>query len=516
MSSLTVLKQPGTTTQKRARSGTAGLPPSLLLQAQRRLSIFALVLAVNSAIAFLIGGPLWARLGIDDTAVIRAVQVSFVVGSTAMFALARYGPHRLWILDVGLAYEVVLCFLGALGHNSMVLGAGDSAVVATVSHVLIVAYPLIVPSSPQRTLAAALAATATIPAAMAVLETVGGFEIPTAAYVAPTFFGGFSAAFAVVGSRVIYNLSRDVAAAKELGSYRLESTLGAGGMGEVWRASHRMLARPAAIKLIRQESLGSDPVDQRLALARFEREAQVTASLRSPHTVDLYDFGVSEEGTFYYVMELLEGFDAQVLVDRFGPLPPERVVHLLCQACESLGEAHAANLVHRDVKPSNLYVCRYGRSVDFVKVLDFGLVKPRQGGSNADAQLTAANVVSGTPGFMAPEQVLGQSEIDYRADIYAVGCVAFWLLTGQTVFTGSTPMDTMLKHARDAPPAPSSCTEIAIPAALDSVVLQCLAKDPSERPADADALVDALSRIEVNQAWTKARAQEWWARHTGS
>jgi eukaryotic-like serine/threonine-protein kinase len=247
-------------------------------------------------------------------------------------------------------------------------------------------------------------------------------------------------------------------------------------------------------------------------MARFEREAQAAASLRSPHTIEVYDFGVSDTGTLYYVMELLVGYDAQQLVERFGPLPVERVVHLLAQVCDSLSEAHAARLVHRDIKPSNIYVCRYGRQVDFVKVLDFGLVKRVRvfADDETQLQLTASHVVSGTPAFMAPEQVLGGAETDARTDLYAVGCAAFWLLTGRTVFEGSTPMDVLMQHVRKEPPPPSRYSEQPVPAALDAVILRCLAKSPDERPQSADELAEALTAACDPGSWTPVRASEWW------
>ncbi len=315
-----------------------------------------------------------------------------------------------------------------------------------------------------------------------------------------------------VGARVVYKLGADVGRAREMGSYRLIDRIGRGGMGEVWKAEHRMLARAAAIKLIRPEALGGDADTRQIALARFEREAQATASLRSPHTIELYDFGISDTGTFFYVMELLDGYDAQVLVKRFGPLPAERAVHLLTQVCDSLSEAHAAGLVHRDIKPSNIHVCRYGRKFDFVKVLDFGMVKLRHdvGDREAMAQLTVANVIAGTPAFMAPEQVLGDAASDGRTDLYAVGCVAFWLLTGQTVFQGATVMDMLTQHARDEPPPPSQCSELPIPPALDEVILQCLAKRPEDRPQSADKLAQALQVAGDARAWTEAQGREWW------
>jgi serine/threonine-protein kinase len=258
--------------------------------------------------------------------------------------------------------------------------------------------------------------------------------------------------------------------ARRLGSYKLEELLGRGGMGEVWRATHQLLARQAAIKLIRPEALGGNAETRQIAMARFEREAQTTASLRSPHTIAVYDFGVSDTGAFYYVMELLVGYDEQELVERFGPLPAERVVHLLVQVCDSLSEAHAVRLVHRDIKPSNIHVCRYGRQADFVKVLDFGLVKRVRTLEDdpTQLQLTAPHEISGTPAFMAPEQVLGSSDTDARTDLYAVGCVAFWLLTGRTVFQGSTAMKVLTQHVHEAPLPPSRYSELPVPAALDA------------------------------------------------
>ena len=227
----------------------------------------------------------------------------------------------------------------------------------------------------------------------------------------------FAVAFAYISARVVYGLGREVAAARRAGSYQLEELLGEGGMGEVWRARHRMLARPAAIKLIKQDADGG--TDRRTAtdvVQRFEREAQAIASLRSPHTVELFDFGIADDGAFYFAMELLDGLDANALVRRFGPIPAERAIHLLSQVCHSLSEAHSRGLVHRDMKPANVFVCRYGEELDFVKVLDFGIVKELQGESG-DAGLTNADAIQGTPAFLAPEQALGATDLDGRCDI---------------------------------------------------------------------------------------------------
>ena len=264
---------------------------------------------------------------------------------------------------------------------------------------------------------------------------------------------------AYVGARVVYQLGTEVKRARELGSYRLEEKLGEGGMGEVWRARHRMLARPAAIKLIRPSFAGNGRAGvSEEAVRRFEREAQVIARLRSPHTVELFDFGIAADGAFYYVMELLDGLDADSLLRRFGPTPPERAIYLLRQVCHSLSEAQSYGLVHRDIKPANIFLCRYGEEYDFVKVLDFGIVGAVRDGADARHGADAGERAPGHTGVHCPRAGDG-TEVDGRADIYATGCVAYWLLTGQFVFTAETPMGLLLKHAQTPPPPPSARTE---------------------------------------------------------
>lgn len=216
---------------------------------------------------------------------------------------------------------------------------------------------------------------------------------------------------------------------------------------------------------------------------------------------------------FYYVMELLDGFDLQSLVERFGPVEPERAINFLKQACHSLAEAHERSLIHRDIKPANLIACRYGRDVDFIKVLDFGLVKRHKPMSEAQVSLTAANVVGGTPAYMAPEQILGDRPVDGRTDLYALGCVGYWLLTGQTVFDGGTPMGTMVMHVQQAPVPPSRRTENDVPPSVESVILACLEKDPDRRPQTADELSTRLDTCDSSAAWTPERARRWWESH---
>jgi serine/threonine-protein kinase len=292
-----------------------------------------------------------------------------------------------------------------------------------------------------------------------------------------------------------------------MGSYHLEELLGSGGMGEVWRASHRLLARPAAIKLIRPDSQGSDG---RESVKRFEREVQAAAGLQSPHTVNVYDFGTTEDGTFYYVMELLEGFDLETLIERFGAMPPERAVHILIQACYSLAEAHQGGLIHRDVKPANIYVCRYGLESDFVKVLDFGLVKNTAQPTN-DRQLTLAGVIAGTPGYMAPEMGMGSTDLDWRADIYALGAVGYFCVTGETVFPKDRPpMQIIMDHVQKSPAPPSMKAPNGIPKELDDILLACLQKDPHNRPQTMQELAASLKAISFANPWTEDRARRWW------
>lgn len=291
-----------------------------------------------------------------------------------------------------------------------------------------------------------------------------------------------------------------------LGSYRLIKKLGEGGMGEVWRARHQLLARACAVKLIKPELLGES--NREAAIERFRLEAKTIARMSSPNTVRLYDFGVSEAGSFYFVMELLDGEDLASLVQRCGPMPPERVVSVLRQACRSLGEAHEAGLLHRDIKPHNLFLCRLGLDFDVVKVLDFGLVKSLREG---DANLTAEGALTGTPAYMPPERVLGGSG-DERSDLYALGCVAYWMLTGKTVFTGE-PMAILIQHARNAPRPPSEASGLPMPKRLEEIVLACLEKAPEKRPASAVELWRQLGEVPLENPWTPERAESWWREH---
>jgi serine/threonine-protein kinase len=294
------------------------------------------------------------------------------------------------------------------------------------------------------------------------------------------------------------------------GNYELIAPLGAGGMGEVWRGRHKLLNRQAAIKLIRADTSGRlDRSEGRNLARRFEREARATSLLKSPHTVQVHDFGTVDDGTFYYVMELLEGWSLGELVRNEGPLEPERVVPILQQACESLAEAHDHGLIHRDIKPGNVFLCKLGVRYDHVKVLDFGLVKVVDAQGHDQTQLTA-DIAPGTPAFMAPEAARGGDQVDARSDIYALGCVAYWLLTGQFVFPADSPLELVMAHLEKQPEPPSRRTELAVPPALDQIVMDCLEKDPAHRPQSAAELAQRLGACPLDRDWTPDRAKKWW------
>jgi eukaryotic-like serine/threonine-protein kinase len=307
---------------------------------------------------------------------------------------------------------------------------------------------------------------------------------------------------ATYGARTISWLRREVAEARRLGQYHLRRLLGAGGMGEVYLAEHLLLKRPCAVKLIRP-ACATNP----RALERFEREVRLTAALSHPNIVEIYDYGRAEDGTYYYVMEYLNGLSLAELVERHGVLPPGRVVYLLRQVCEALGEAHAAGLIHRDIKPSNIFAARRGAKGDVAKLLDFGLVLSRAGPHAA--HLSGEGQVLGTPLYMSPEQVRGGRELDGRSDLYSLGAVAYYLLTGRPPFDGESGIGVMIAHASD-PVVPPSRGRPDVPEDLERVVLRCLAKDPAERFPDAEGLEQALGECACARDWDRDRAARWW------
>jgi tRNA A-37 threonylcarbamoyl transferase component Bud32 len=329
---------------------------------------------------------------------------------------------------------------------------------------------------------------------------------PLAVYLAyKVFWISLAATIVIYGARRLEILRQEATEARRLGQYQLKGLLGSGGMGEVYLGEHVLLRRPCAVKLIRPERLG-DPKN----LARFEREVRATATLTHPNTVQVFDYGHTEDGTFYYIMEYLEGITLEQLVQEHGPLPAERAVHLLRQVCGALQEAHANQMIHRDVKPRNILVCRQGGLHDVVKLLDFGLVRI-QGGDGGAADLTAEHAITGTPAYMSPEQAAGRAEVDGRADLYSLGAVAYFLLTGRPPFVNRSLVELLAAHQRDRP-EPLTRFQPAVPVELEAVVLRCLAKDPAERFADARTLERALTdwASATGRHWGEEEAVAWW------
>ncbi len=508
--------------QASTRNRWRSLPPDILRQACKRVTIMILSIAAIWAIDLLMTyavAPLLRHMDMKAMEAHETFPLNFIApvglaASLAAYLLARRlreNPHHL--INLGLVLQIVTAALVATFVNWEPVFE-----VPRISWLclIIVIQPAVVPSPPLKTLVVSLIIATMDPVAVW-LAHLRGVPLGADAYALLWYFlpNYISVGLAMIPASIISGLGRQVSQARELGSYRLGDLLGRGGMGEVYRARHQMLARPAAIKLIRPEALGAGNAGAaNVIIQRFRREAQAAALLRSPHTISLYDFGVTDDGTFYYVMELLEGLDLESLVKRFGPVPAGRAIFLLRHACHSLGEAHARGLVHRDIKPSNIFTCRLGLNVDFVKVLDFGLVKLDRQSAHAQAVLlTQPDVTTGTPAFMAPEMALGESPIDRRADIYALGCVGYWLLTGRLVFETDTPVKMLLQHVRAEPTPPSRYAELEVPPELDRIVLQCLAKKPADRPSTTGELATMLARVRVADCWTKDRAEQWWETH---
>jgi serine/threonine protein kinase len=291
--------------------------------------------------------------------------------------------------------------------------------------------------------------------------------------------------------------------AQQLGQYSLEERVGEGGMGEVYRASHLLLRRPTAVKLLR-----SDHVDGP-SIVRFEREVQLTSRLTHPNTSAIYDYGRTPEGRFYYAMEYLDGVNLEQLIHVTGALPPARVIHILRQVCASLAEAHRSGLIHRDIKPANVVLCERGGIQDFVKVVDFGLVKDIV--AETDPNVSSANTITGTPLYLSPEAIRAPETVDGRSDLYAVGALGYYLLTGTPLFQSANVMEICNHQMNTAPQSPSERIGKAQPHDLEAVILQCLEKNPATRPQDAEAVCEALAACEDAKHWSTAEAAKWWS-----
>ena len=483
-----------------------GLPPELLAESVERLGWAA----ATYGLCYIVIGAAYRissqAQGIDKS-FFDQLLVAGVTLSAGMFLLTRRRTMAAQtVLMTGLIFEVASSLLIALGEHELPYGPGEKFRGISSLAAWIPIFSLLVPAGRLPSAVAAIASAAMGPLGLAIQVWVRGTHPPPLRYlpviILPPFF---MAVAAIMLARTIYRLGARVTQEREMGSYRLVERIGQGGMGEVWRAEHRLLAREAAIKLIAR---GKGSESSTIVRQRFEREARVIAALQSPHTVTLFDYGVTDEGQLYYVMELLHGFDLEELVTRFGPLPPARAAYLLAQMCASLEEAHAAGLTHRDIKPRNVFVGRLGTECDFAKVLDFGLVK--SAGREDEMQLTNPAATTGTPAYLAPEMAMGGA-VDARADLYSLGCTGYWLLTGQLVFPNKTATAMLMDHVRATPEAPSSRSESAVPAAFDELILQCLAKDPAERPRSAGELRRRLEAWSIG--WTREDAVRWWTTH---
>jgi eukaryotic-like serine/threonine-protein kinase len=496
---------------------TSSLPPEMIAEGARQLGWLGLTYSVINIVTGHIDRVVVAAVTGGALEVPDVVGLANVVMGLAVYAVVRGGlVSSARLLDLGLVFWVA----GALGISlrefryGLPQVPGGAFVPVPAECVWLVAYPLVVPNTPSRILAASVLAASMGPAGLALATAATGTPIDRPLDAA-TYFLTTNFVCAIVPyllARMVNRSSQRLEDARAIGSYELVERIGAGGMGEVWRARHRLLARPAAIKLIRSDMLGRGLWARRELVKRFEREARDTAALGSIHTIDVYDFGLTEEGDFYYVMELLDGLSLERLVRQFGPMSPGRTVYLLRQVCHSLGEAHARGLVHRDLKPENIFVCRLGPDDDFVKVLDFGLVRHSVPGATV-TRLTLDGVMAGTAGYMAPEIALGRPDVDGRADLYSLGCIAYYMLTGQTVFSSNTPMAEILAHVQNAPGPPSGCSRLSIPAALDALILECLAKEPAARPESAAVVSERLAAAVPVDSWTPEAAHVWWDSH---
>jgi serine/threonine-protein kinase len=473
-------------------------------------------------------------LGLVGALVKPGTDVLLTLGATALaaswWALCRRGKRSLGFsraVDAGglLVNSIVGGLMGRYLLAGMISGHGvvssDGAMMAEGyvsmmslgAHAMVVAIrAALIPSLPRRTiLVTALAGAPLILVSSAVVPDAGGGLAWRAADsgvypwlpVTGSIMWCFATITCTVISWVIYGLRAEVRQARRFGQYVLEQKLGEGGMGEVYRARHGMMRRPSAIKLLRPDRTGE------ASLQRFEREVQLTARLTHPNTITIFDYGRTEDGVFYYAMELLDGATLERIVALDGPQAPGRVVRILAMACGALTEAHKVGLIHRDIKPANIMLCTQGGECDVVKVLDFGLVKDLK--VEREVKLTAENAFTGTPQYMAPESIVDPDSVDARTDIYALGTVAYYLLAGVDVFDGKTTVEVCAQHLHEAP-EPFATRGVTVPAALEALVLACLSKAPNDRPQSTAELRRLLETCDV-EPWNMSRSRAWWLEH---
>ncbi|MBX3190383.1 MAG: serine/threonine protein kinase [Labilithrix sp.] len=476
---------------------------------QRRLGLASLVIFIlsfgffvvaNASLAIFAPERLWEPLKQWT----GQVHMMTIAGSLVMWLVVRRGTQSRALLDALDALGVLgLCAGWIMMIAHLPADARPESIALLACTYTLVTRAALIPSTPLRT--AALGALGFAPL-VPVTSNIYAVEVPAVMPLPPTIYVIIWSALGITAttviSWVIYGLQLQVRKAMQLGQYLLEDKIGEGGMGVVYRASHAMLRRPTAIKLL-TGSTGQ-------AAERFEREVQITARLTHPNTVAVFDYGRTPDGVFYYAMELLDGVSLEDLVEAHGAQPIARTVHILVQMCGALEEAHAAGLVHRDIKPANVMLTERGGVPDVVKVLDFGLVKETQ---QVGPAMSAVNTLLGTPHYMAPEAIVDPAKVDARTDLYAIGATAYFLLTGKRVFDGKSIVEVCSQHLHQGAPAPSASND-EISEALDAVVLACLAKKPEDRPASAEALADMLRAVGARE-WTREDARAWWADRGG-
>ena len=503
-----------TTGSGRASQPGFNLPPELVDQAASRLCWISNLFAFSSIAILLMHGAFQPEFRpVLDRPVIRLLALAVLFCTLGFIAAHRFGwLSKINLIRLGTAWEVLVAFYIAFFETAVQMTGADLIRGMSSVALWIAMTGFLIPNTPSAKLLSGSLSALMWPLAYTINHNLnGGPGLPwnkLFVWMAPI---ALTVLWTYLLNKRMYQMHINSQKAEDLGSYQLDFMIGRGGMGEVWRARHKMLQRDAAIKIIRPEVLATQAGRQAAAVRkRFEKEAKATASLRSPHTVALFDFGMAKDSSFYYVMELLDGIDLHTLVERFGPVDPGRVARILIEACDSLEEAHRQGLVHRDVKPTNIFLCRLGQNYDFTKVLDFGLVKSLH--ADADmTQMTMDGQATGTPAYMAPEVAMGSANIDQRADIYGLGCVAYFLLTGQMVFNEPTPTALALAHVQKPPVPPSERTETRIPASLERIVLQCLEKDPEQRPRSAQELARAIENATDVNLWTREEASRWWS-----
>jgi eukaryotic-like serine/threonine-protein kinase len=499
---------------------------------QRRVASFALLISLVFGL-FLIWRLVAVAVSTDERdggLSYLVFQVSGVAATALVWLILRGRPRSLAFVRIAEAAGFTLgCVCLTMMGLYIPYSARPDIIVVQAFTLLLIGRSIYVPSSAQQTLViGGLLALVAVPAAY--LISLRGFDPAmfapgtSPAQVSPSEFAAGCAlvaalwwAAAVVvataSSKVIYGLRAEVRDARRLGQYTLHEKLGAGGMGEVYRASHAMLRRPAAIKLLRPDRLGEQ------SIARFEREVQLTALLTHPNTVRVFDYGRTPDRVFYYAMELLDGASLDEVVRATGPMPPGRVIHILEQCAGALAEAHGVGLIHRDVKPANILVVEQGGLTDVVKVVDFGLVKAvaapgvGSGKEHTLEAVTTDGTITGTPQYMSPEAITSPDSTDARTDLYALGAVGYYLLAGKEVFTGRTMLEVCSHHLQTEPLPPSARLGRPVPPDLERLILACLAKAPAQRPADARALRAALLACADAGGWSEEAARAWWRQH---